>query len=161
MVEIMNSDQPIDIFKVTEVEIIYRNKIKPSLRPKITKSEDAYQLLIQAWDMNKIELVEQFKIILLNRSNNCIGIADISTGGVSACVVDPKIVFSIALKTLASGIILAHNHPSGNLKPSTSDKELTKKLVIGGKLLEFEILDHLIISPDEYYSLADEGLMFG
>lgn len=155
----MNQNDIPDLFEVTEVEIIYRNKRKPSERPKITRSADAFDLLLQSWDMNKIELVEQFKIILLNRSNACIGIADISRGGVSACVVDPKIIFSIALKTLASGIILAHNHPSGNTKPSEADIELTKKLSKGGKYLEINILDHLIVTPHTYYSIADEGLI--
>ncbi len=110
--------------------------------------------------MNKIELVEQFMIVLLNRGNSCLGISNISTGGISACLVDPKIVFVTVLKARASSVILAHNHPSGNLKPSLADIELTKKLKEGGALLDVSVLDHLIVTPFSYYSFADDGLHF-
>ncbi|MEP7169622.1 MAG: JAB domain-containing protein [Bacteroidota bacterium] len=155
----MHTESTPTLFSVTEVELIYRNKTKPSNRRRITTSKDAYDLLLMSWEMNKIELIEQFKILLLDRSNSCIGISNVSIGGVSSCVVDPKIIFATALKARASGLILAHNHPSGNLKPSSSDIDLTKKLNQGGKFLEIEILDHLIVTPENYYSMADEGLM--
>lgn len=155
----MKHDNISHLFSVTEVELVYRNKRKPSDRPVITNSKIAYDLFVQSWDLNKIELLEQFKIILLDRKNSCIGISDISTGGVSYCVVDPKIVFSTALKAMASGIILAHNHPSGNTKPSGSDEQLTKKLAEAGELLEIKVLDHLVITSDSYTSFADEGLI--
>ncbi|MFN8290187.1 MAG: JAB domain-containing protein [Chitinophagaceae bacterium] len=145
------------LFNVTEVELVYRNKVNPAERPKITSSSTAYDILMEAWDMNKIELVEQFSILLLDRSNSCIGISTISQGGISACVVDPKVVFATALKARASSIILAHNHPSGNLKPSEADKTITKSLVAGGHILDLRVLDHLIVTPRSYYSFADEG----
>lgn len=155
----MNTDNVSNLFSVTEVEIIYRNKTKASDRRPVKSSQDAYQLLLMAWDMNKIELVEQFKIILLDRKNSCIGIADISTGGVTSCVADARIIFSTALKAMATGLVLSHNHPSGNLLPSAVDIELTKKLAQAGKFLEIDVLDHLIVTPSGYYSMADEGLM--
>lgn len=149
------------LFRVNEVEIIYRNRIPYQDRIQITKSATAYEILLHAWDENRMELVEQFKILLLDQKNNCLGISDISTGGMSACLADPKVIFATALKARATGIILAHNHPSGNLQPSDSDKALTRKLKEGGKLLDIAVLDHLIVTPQNYISFADEGLMPG
>jgi len=100
---------------------------------------------------------EEFWIILLNRANTIIEIRPISKGGLSGTVVDPKMIFHEALQARASGIILSHNHPSTNPKPSESDMQLTKKLKEGGKLLEISILDHIIIAGASFYSFADEG----
>jgi DNA repair protein RadC len=149
----------LNLFTITEVELIYRNKLKKADRPIVKTSNDAYNLLIQSWDHNKIELLEEFKVLLLDRNNACMGISHIAQGGVSTCIVDPKIIFSTALKAKASGIILAHNHPSGNLIPSQSDFDLTSKLKAGGKLLEISVLDHLVITDFGYHSMADEGTM--
>ncbi|MBK7856658.1 MAG: JAB domain-containing protein [Bacteroidetes bacterium] len=151
--------QSTNLFSVTEVELTYRNKSKASERRQIITSKDAYDLLIQSWDMNKIDLVEQFKIILLDRRNSCMGVSTISTGGVTGVVVDPKIIFATALKARATGLVLAHNHPSGNLKPSSEDLSLTKKLKQGGGFLDISIFDHLILTTESYASFADEGLM--
>lgn len=148
-----------NLFSVTEVELIYRNKRPRSERARITKSYDAFNILLNAWDFNKIELVEQFVLMLLDRNNTVLGISNISTGGVSSCIVDPKILFATALKAKASGIIMAHNHPSGNLHPSRADEALTNKMKEGGKLLDISVLDHMIITPQAYYSFADEGLL--
>jgi len=144
---------------VSEVELVYRNKIPPADRPKIISSFDAYDILVNAWELNKIDLVEHFNILLLNKANHCIGFSHISSGGTSACLVDPKIVFATALKANASAIIAAHNHPSGNLKPSRADIALTEKLVAAGKMLDLPIMDHLIITPLKYYSFAEDGLI--
>ena len=143
--------------QVAEVELTYKTRVKPSARPKITSSQDAYAILNEHWDPGKIEFIEQFKALLLNRTNKVLGIVDISTGGVSGTVADPKIIFVAALKANASGIILAHNHPSGNLQPSQADNALTKKLKQVGEFLEIPVLDHIIITIDGYYSFADEG----
>ena len=98
-------------------------------------------------------------MVLLNRNNRVLGVAPISSGGVSGTVVNPKIIFSIALKANASQIIVAHNHPSGNLKASNSDISITKRLKEGGRLLEIDVYDHLIITNYGYLSFADDGLM--
>ena len=132
------------LFSVTEVELIYRNEVNPCDRPIVQSSSSAYDVLLNAWDMNKIELLEEFLILLLDRSNHCLGISKISQGGVSSCLIDPKIIFATGLKSRSSGIILAHNHPSGVLIPSKADIDLTHKLKEGGKLLEISVLDHLI-----------------
>jgi DNA repair protein RadC len=101
--------------------------------------------------------VEHFYVILLNRANDVIALKKISEGGVSGTVVDPKLVFNAALMEKASGIILAHNHPSGNTKPSQNDIELTKRLRECGKMLEISVLDHIIVAENCFYSFADEG----
>ncbi len=104
---------------------------------------------------------EEFWILLLNRANFVIGKAFISKGGQSSTIVDPKIIFKIAIEQNAAAIILVHNHPSGNLKPSKADLNITKKLVEAGLLLDLPVLDHLIITNQSFFSFGDEGLMKG
>jgi len=146
-------------FKVAEIELKYSVDYKITDRPKISSSEDAYRILMDQWDLGKVSLLEEFKIILLNRGNRVLGITSISQGGVSGTVADPKLIFGTALKAAASYIILVHNHPSGNLKPSTEDIRLTKKLIEGGKLLDIQVVDHLVITKESFYSFCDEGLI--
>jgi DNA repair protein RadC len=146
-------------FEVTEVELIYRSKVKHTERRRIQHSQEAYVVLSAAWDENKIDLLEEFKVLLLDKSNRCLGVATTSVGGISSCLIDPKIVFATALKARASGIIVSHNHPSGNLHPSEEDLKLTSKLMSGGKYLEISVMDHIIMSSEGYYSMADEGVM--
>jgi DNA repair protein RadC len=104
-------------------------------------------------------LREEFKMILLNRANRVLGLFTVSQGGQAGTVADPKIIFATALKANTASIILAHNHPSGNLKPSQADISLTQKLVSAGQLLDIAVLDHLILTSEEYFSFADQGLM--
>ena len=144
---------------VAEVELVYRNKVRPSDRPKVSRSKDAYDCFMATWNLDKIEFVEQFKMMLLNRAGRVLGIVDISTGGVSGTFVDIKVIFSAALKGNATSIILAHNHPSGNLKPSQNDLELTKRIARAGEILDIRVNEHLIITFDGFYSFADEGLI--
>lgn len=133
-----------------------RKDLEQDVKPKITSSRDAYEFL-------KADLIdiphEEFWILLLNRAHRVIRKHQISQGGVAGTVADPKIIFKLALEELASGIILAHNHPSGNLTASQADLDLTKKLKEGGKLLEIQVLDHLILAGQKYFSFADEGLL--
>ena len=142
---------------VTEIELSYRSKIKASLRPSVKSSRDAYQILRNHWDQNQIEFVEQFKLLLTDRASKVLGIVDISSGGLTCTVADPRIIFAAALKARACGIVAAHNHPSGNLIPSDVDLVLTRKLKEAGKLLEITLLDHIIITSESYASLADQG----
>jgi hypothetical protein len=102
---------------------------------------------------------ECFYIILLDASKKVVKTVCVSEGGISGTMVDPKRIFKIALDSYCSGIIISHNHPSGNLTPSTGDTKLTKKIIDGGKLLDITVIDHLIIGMDDYFSFADEGLM--
>jgi len=148
-----------ELLNVAEVEITYNPKFKVSERPQIHSSKQAYQILIQQWGKGKIEPIEEFKILLLNRRNRVLGIVHISSGGFSGTIADPKVIFSAALKACFSGIILCHSHPSGELDPRREDIALTNKLSNGGALLDLKILDHLVISKDSFYSFTDEGLM--
>lgn len=142
---------------VAALEIGKRRKIRISLnKVKITASEHVYDLMKP--DLLDLER-EEFWIILLNRANKVLRKENISRGGVTGTVADPKIIFKSALEYLACGIILVHNHPSGNLKPSASDISLTKKLKDGGKHLEINVLDHIIFGDNGYFSFADEGIL--
>src|SRR6478736_2640351 len=143
-------------FQVAEIQLTYKSKVAPSLRPKITSSRDGHKILFDHWDKSRIEFVEQFKILLLNRANKVIGIFEVSSGSSTGTVADPKLIFAAALKANACGVIVSHNHPSGNLTPSQADIDLTKKLKEGGRLLEIQLLDHIIITSEGYYSFADE-----
>ena len=149
----------IALFQVAEITVSYQPKFKASERPTVSSSKDVYNFFSHNWDNTRIEMIEQFKIMLLNRANKILGIFTVSTGGVAGTVADPKVIFATALKGNASSIILAHNHPSGNLKPSEADRQLTNKLSQAGKLLDISVLDHLIITAGEYFSFADEGLI--
>lgn len=124
---------------------------------QIRSSDTIAKILRQSWE--NLNYKESFKIILLSRSNKIIGMETIATGGSSACVVDAKILFQSALMGNASALILAHNHPSGNLRPSSADISLTKKIADGGKILDIMVLDHLIMTEDGYYSFADNGMI--
>lgn len=133
-----------------------RKEAETQKREKINSSRDIFNYVHPQF----IDLPhEEFHVLLLSRSNAVIRKEFVSRGGVSGTVVDPKIIFKIALEHLASSIILCHNHPSGNLRPSDPDISLTKKLKEAGALLEIPVLDHLIISDTGYFSFADEGLM--
>jgi DNA repair protein RadC len=126
----------------------------------VTCSKDAFTLFYESWNPATIEHVEEFKILLMNRSNSVLGIMDVSKGGISGCSVDIRVIFQAAIKANASGIIVSHSHPSGNLNPSESDSRLTQKIKEGGNVMEIQLLDHIILTPDgEYYSFADNGLL--
>lgn len=144
---------------VSEIQLVYKTSVAPSDRPKITSSRSVYDTLLQAWEPDKIEFVEQFKILLLNKGNRALGTYELSTGGTCGTVVDIMLVFAAALKANATGISMVHNHPSGNLTAIHADKDITAKAVQAGKLLNIPILDHLIISTEGYMSFADKRLL--
>jgi DNA repair protein RadC len=133
-----------------------RKEQDPEEKPKITSSKDAFDLL--KGDMMDLPN-EEFWVLLMNRGNRVIKKKRVSEGGVSGTVADPKIIYKMALEELASGLIVAHNHPSGNLQASQSDLDLTKKLKEAGKFLEIQLLDHIIIANQKYLSFADEGMI--
>jgi DNA repair protein RadC len=131
-----------------------RNESEIMLRDKIVSSQDAYRLFA-----NVIQDIpyEEFWVLLLNRANRVINKVRISEGGIAGTVVDPKKVFKVAIESYCTGILLGHNHPSGNCTPSEQDCQLTRKLVDAGKLIDISVLDHIIVGNDQYYSFADEG----
>ena len=124
-----------ELHSLNEIEICYRRKpIQQEVR-RIQNSSDAIALLRQFYDKNRIHYQEESIAIFLNRNNDVLGFQKLSSGGLTGTIVDARILFSIALKTLSSGIILSHNHPSGNLKPSDQDVSLTHRLKIFGSLI--------------------------
>jgi DNA repair protein RadC len=141
---------------VSALEIGRRRKTKDHNVEKITSATDVFELMKpEHSDLSH----QEFWLLLLNRANKVIKKQPISQGGISGTIADPKLIFSHALNHLASSIILVHNHPSGNLKPSEADKRLTKQMVEAGKLLEIAVLDHLIFTDSSYFSFADENLL--
>lgn len=145
--------------EVAEVKVTYSSKVKPSERVKVTNSREVYAQFLPFFEANGLEHVESFMVMGLNRNNKVLGIQLISKGGLAGTVADPKVIFQFALLTNSSSIIVAHNHPSGNIQPSQADIQITKKLQDAGKFLELPLTDHLILTPEKYYSFADEGLI--
>jgi DNA repair protein RadC len=145
--------------KVAEVELVYKTKVKASERPLIKTSKDCYQTFLKVWDENKMEMQEEFKVLLINRANRVTGVYEASSGGITGTVADPRLILAAAIKGLAVGIVLAHNHPSGNLKPSLADEQLTAKIKTAANYHDIRVLDHIIVTADAYYSFADEGLL--
>ena len=143
--------------QVSEIQVSYSPNLLVDM--SIKNSKKSFELMLNEWEQDKLQMQEEAKILLLNRNNNVLGIYSLAKGGLTSCVVDVRIILSIALKTLATGIILFHNHPSGNLKPSKADLDITKKLKNSCDLLDISLLDHLIITKDNYFSFADEGLI--
>jgi len=147
-------------YKVNEIKISYQEKLQTLQSENIKSSEDAANLLFDHWDKNTIGLHESFKILLLNNSNKVKGIYELSSGGITGTVVDIRLLFAVVLKSISVGIILAHNHPSGKLKPSETDIHLTQKIKNASEYLDIKLLDHLILTPDNsYFSFADNGLL--
>lgn len=155
----MEQSTPNKEYEVAEIQLSYRSTVKASSRIKITGSREAYNVLLDNWNSSYIEFVEQFKILLLNKANKVLGIFEVSSGGSTATIADPKLIFAAALKTNACGLIISHNHPSGSVQPSKSDIDITRKIKEGGRILDVELLDHIILSKEGYYSFADEGLL--
>jgi len=139
---------------LSEIKVSYSQKINKDL--VIRSSRDSYKYFDQYW--KDIQLVESFNVLFLNRSNQVKGFYTLSKGGIDTVIVDVRLLFSIALKTLSTAIVVAHNHPSGSLTPSKSDDLLTKKIKDASKLLGITLLDHIILTPTNgYFSYADEA----
>lgn len=145
---------------ISEVKLIYLTKVKSSDRLQIKCSKDAFEIFMNVWDKNSIEHHEEFMLLLLNRSNKVLGVTKISQGGTTGTVTDVKIILQYAIKSNSCGIIISHNHPSGNLNPSESDSRITQKVKQAAEIMDIQLLDHLILTPDnEFYSFADNGLL--
>jgi len=145
--------------KLPEFKISYKRKLPSSPLKSIQGSEDASVVCRSLYDKGVLDWKEEFHVIALSRGNNVIGSFKASQGGVSGTVVDPKIILQFALLVNASYIIMTHNHPSGNLKPSDRDIELTKKMKSACESMDMLLLDHIIITSKGYTSLSDEGFL--
>lgn len=146
------------MYNLAEITVSYKPLLELSKQPKIETSIDVYEILKSCWGEH-LAYCEEFKIVLLNRANKVLGISNISVGGMAGTIADPKKIFQCALKAHAASIILAHNHPSGNTKPSHADIEITKKLKQAGIFLDLPVLDHIIMTDEGFLSFADEGLL--
>lgn len=141
-----------------ELTINYSYYQPPAQRINIKTSRDAYVALLPYYE-DIIEHRERGVALLLNRANQVIGVYNMGDGGITGTVIDTRLLLCAAINCLASSIILSHNHPSGNLKASDQDMELTKKLSSAAKLLEMKVIEHLIITKYDYYSFADNGIL--
>ncbi len=146
-----------DNWTVAEIQIVYRPVMID--QPKIVSSNDAYLLIKQLWDNENIFLQEQFAALFFNQAKRMIGWKVLSKGTMTKCIVDIKLIVSLALNCMCTDVIIVHNHPSGNLNPSASDKILTSTVKDALKLIDVTLTDHLIITDDVYYSFRDEGMM--
>jgi len=146
-------------YKSNLPEITLKLKKGDVLKAKISSSKDAADLFRQVWDTDTLDICESVLVIFLNRSNNTIGWFKVSQGGLSGTIIDNRLILVTALNCLASGIIVCHNHPSGNTRPSDADRKVTEKLKQAATLLEISLLDHVILTEDSYFSFADEGLL--
>lgn len=143
---------------LSEIQVSYKPGLISSTT-NITNSQNAYEIFKSLFPAETISLQEQFVVLYLNRANRIIGSYQLSKGGITGTIADVRLILSVALKTLATGLILAHNHPSGNLKPSEADKQITSKIRQAAKLLDIEVIDHIIISSEGYYSFMDDAIM--
>ena len=123
------TERKIDLYEVAEIKLSYSAQVKSFQRPKVASSRQVYEVFAQAWDQDRIELVGDFKVMLVSRANRVLGIVTISSGGTAGTVVDVKLVLAAALKSASSSMIQAHNHQSGNLLPSEQDKRLIVNLL--------------------------------
>ena len=144
----MKEIEHVNSYKAAEVKLTYVTKQKPSDRFKIKDSNDAAELFFEIWNMETIEFIEEVKMVLLNRDNQVLGIANISTGGISSSIIDTRVILQYAIKSNATSVILAHNHPSGNASPSEADKHITRKIRDALKTCDISLLDHLIITKE-------------
>ena len=143
--------------EVAEIKISYSTANTPKI--KITSVDKAYQLLLNSWDLDTIELQEEFKVLLLNRANEVLGIYPLSKGGITGTIVDSRLIFAVVLKCNATAIIVAHNHPSGNLKPSNNDITITNSIKKCADFLDITLIDHLIITKNGFFSFSNEKLL--
>ncbi len=146
--------------QVNEIKISYQGGIKAGSYKKVTGSQDAANILYDNWDRGNIEVQECFKVLLINNSHRVKGIYQISQGSLTGTLVDLRILFAVVLKSLSVAIILGHNHPSGKMRASSADRELTDRIKKAGEMFDIKLLDHLILAPDgDYYSFSDNGLL--
>ena len=148
----MNTD-----FKVAEIALSYKNNIPYNERAKVSGSMDAFNILHDTHDDGTIDYTETFRVLYLNQSNQVLGCNTISKGGLTNTSVDVRTILQGALLTNAIAIILGHNHPSGNTRPSRDDEMVTQQIVKAAQMLDIRVLDHIIYTRENYYSFTDEG----
>lgn len=140
-----------------KIKVSYHRVEEDRPQAKINRSSDAFDVFLSVWDMDTIELYEEFKVVYLARNNSIIGYRNLSSGTSCSTLVDLKHLMSIAISCNAQAIVLGHNHPSGSVIPSGSDRKLTSKIQEVCELFDINLMDHIIMSKFNYTSFADEG----
>ena len=144
-------------YKVAEVGLVYRNQVPKKDRIQILDSSMAYKVLKESFSDETIDYRETFKVLYLNNNCHVLGCSTISEGGITNTMADVRLILQGALLTNATGMILAHNHPSGSTRPSRQDDALTRKVTEAANLMDIRVNDHIILTSEEYYSYNDEG----
>lgn len=147
------------IQEIPTIEVSYKKNVSWHKAVQIDWSRSTYNVLISKRNPNTIDLYEEFKVLYLDRANNVLGVRNLTRGNTESTLIDYKLLFSIALVSNASWIIISHNHPSWNLRPSRQDIWITKRVKEIGKLMEVDLLDHLIITSDGYFSFNEEDMI--
>ena len=142
-----------------EISVVYKNNIKLSELISIKNSKDIETALRPVFNQFTLNYQEEFILLCLNRANKILAFFRVSKGGLTGTVADPRVILTAALNCGATNLVLSHNHPSGNNKPSKADEELTQKIKQAAALLDINVLDHLIITDENYFSFADEGII--
>ncbi len=145
--------------QIAEVALTYKTNVPIEQMPGIRGPKDAVKVLRSVWNTDTIQLREEFVVLLLTNNKRCLGSSKISSGGATATIVDPAAILQTAILGNARSIILSHNHPSGSLRASKTDIDLTKRLQEAGKMLGIGVDDHIILSANGYFSFQEEGLM--
>ncbi len=144
-------------FQLAEIQVSYHPQIKPSERPQIRSSKDAFRALLQIWPKETINYQESLYILVLDRANRILGFHLHSIGHQAACIVHVGQILAVVLKSNGTSFLVSHNHPSQNLSPSQADRDITQKLKKGATLLDIQFMDHLIVCESGYFSFSDEG----
>ena len=147
------------LYKAAEVKLTYETRVKASERYQIKCVEDTAELFFKVWDRSTIEHIEEVKMIMLNRANRVLGVAHLTKGGLNGSIIDTRVILQYSIKANASAVILAHNHPSGNLGASDADIRITSNVREALKLVEIQLLDHLILTYEEKFAtIESDGL---
>ena len=154
----MNETQP-NYYNVPEIILSYKTKFRASERPRITCLEETHDIFRQVWDDERMDMVEEGKVLLLNQGNRVIGLCNMSSGGITGTVMDIRHILALALKANATQIVIAHNHPSDTLAPSNADRAITDKLKEASALMDIRLLDHIIICRSGCYSVMTDDTL--
>lgn len=145
--------------QVSEVQLIYKSKIDPLDRPKVTTYREAIAIFREHWNADTIELQEEVKVLYLNRGLRVLGLYPLSTGGMTDTTVDCRLIVLAGIRLGATALMLCHNHPSGSTIPSEPDKTITQKVKAAAGLLDIRVVDHIILTKTGHFSFASDGLL--
>lgn len=145
-------------YNIPEITLSYKTNFRASERPQITCLEETHKIFRQVWDDDRLDMVEEGKVLLLNQGNRIIGLCNMSSGGITGTVMDIRHILAVALKANATQIVIAHNHPSDTLSPSNADRIITDKLKEAGALMDIRLLDHVIICRSGCYSIMSDEI---